>query len=292
MNQTRLIPTFQNVAATGTAVCDLYPEVTGTVLESITLVLGGTTFTRSHIVAWRIKANGKVVRESTGAATDTINKFNGFTEGSTYLLIDFMNPKFRTPNAFAVGAFDLGRDSGIKQLTLEVDISGATAPTLTGYVEVSPSLDIPAERGIRWAFLREHRAQVTLGAAGEFDIASSIPHFTPQGGGSVYRAIHLFAANITDIRVRRQGIDEFKFSVAVMQQLQARAGRTAQSSHVCFDPCLDNMVQGRVFDTTSRLPTDPVRPGAGVTSANFFVTMSGSETFWVQTQELILFNDY
>lgn len=292
MNQTRLLPAFQNVLASGTATCDLYPEVTGTVLESILLKLGGTAFTRAMITGWRLKANNKVIRESTGADANTIYAYFGGTNGATELMIDFMMPKGRTPNAFVAGALDLGRGAGIKQLTLEVDIAGATAPTLEAHAEISPSLDIPQERPIRYISLREHRSQITIGAAGEFNVAQYLPHFSPQGKGSVFRNIHLFSANCTGIRVRRQGIDEFKYSTAIMQAFQKRAGRVPQANHVCFDPVLDNMVAGRVYDTTSNLPTDPVRPGAGITNADFYVTLSGAETFWAQTQELILLDDY
>lgn len=283
MNRTVLLPDFQNVIATGTAISTLTQEVVGKVLEGIMLKLGGT-FTRANITGWRLKADGKTIRSGTGADTNTVYTYYGRANTATEMFIDFMMPQARTPNAYCAGALDLDMDlSKIKNVTLEVDIAGATNPTLKGWAEVSPSVDIPQERPVRFLMQREERAQIALTASGETDIAQYIPHFLPSGGGATYTAIHLFAANITDIRVRRNGVDEYKYPVAVMQGLQKRAGRVPQSNHVVFDPLTDNMLQGRTFDTT---------PAVGCKTANFFVTLSGAETFWVQTQQLAMLNDF
>lgn len=290
MNQIKPLQAFQNVLATGTAICDLLPTVGGQTLESIWLTLGGTTFTKAMITGWRIKANGKTIHESTGTRTNTRNLYFGITTAATVLLIDFMYPKARTPLSFGAGSIDLSANSGIKQLTLEVDITGATAPTLTASAEVSPAGNFRGEEAIRFVMQKRTVATVNIPAAGEFSVA--VPHVKPEAGGSVFAAIHFYAANITRLRFRRQGIDEFDMSVTLMQEIQKRAGRTPQASHVVFDPVLDNILPGRVWDTTSRGPNDPLRPGAGVTSAEVLVTASGAETFVVETEELIYLNDY
>lgn len=281
---------FQNVVATGTAICDLLPTVGGNCLEGIWLQLGGTAFTKAMITGWRLKANGKTIREGTGTHTNTRNLYYGITNAVGVLLLDFMYRDARTPLSFGAGALDLSANSGVKQLTLEVDITGATAPTLVGSAELSPAGNIRGEEATRFVMLKETRAAINVPAAGEFSI--SIPHMKPEAGGSVFSAIHLFSANTTAIRVRRQGIDEVDTTVVLLKELQAAAGRVPQANHVVFDPALDNILPGRVWDTTSRSPADPVRPGAGVTNAEFLVTVSAAETFWVQTEELIYLNDY
>lgn len=290
MNQLKPLMGFQNVIATGTAICDLLPTVGGNCLEGIWLELGGTAFTKAMVTGWRLKANGKIIREGTGTHTNTRNLYYGITNAVGVLLIDFMYRGARTPLSFGVGALDLSANSGIKQLTLEVDITGATAPTLKGSAELSPAGNIRGEEAARFIMLKETRAAINVPAAGEYSIA--IPHMKPEAGGSVFAAVHLFAANITAIRVRRQSIDELTASVVLLKELQAAAKRVPQASHVCYDPLLDNIAPGRLWDTTSRSPADPVRPGAGVTSAEFLVTASAAETFWVQTEELIYLNDY
>lgn len=290
MNQIKVCQAFQNVAAAGTAILDLLPTAGGNTLEGIWLQLGGGAFTKSMITAWRLKANGKTVQESTGSATDTRNLFYGITTAAGVLLLDFMNRKARTPLSFGAGALDLSSNAGIKALTLEVDITGATTPTLSALVELSPAGNIRGEATTRFVMLKRTRATVNVPAAGEFSIA--VPHVRPEAGGSVYQSVQLFSANTTAMRIRRQAIDEFSVTVATLKEIQKAAGRVPQTSHVVFDPCLDNILPGRVWDTTSRSPTDPVRPGAGVTSAEFLVTVSGAETFVVETEELIYLNDY
>ncbi len=285
MNQTRVLQAFQNVVASGVSVCDLGPTLFGSTLEAVHLVLGGT-FTVSNITAIALKANGKVIWETTGAALNTINAFKGNPNTVGLLTLDFMEPKARTVNGFQAGAMDLSTDSGITQLRLEVTISGATAPTLEGWAEVSPAVKIAGEEAIRFLILRRHRMQVQAPAAGEFAIP--VPHLDPAGGGSVFRRIHLFSANCTDLRVVREGVDEYKVKKSILQEQQKRAGRTPQANHVCYDPVLDNIANGRVWDTTSAKP--PL--GAGVRAANFFGTFSAGETFFVETEELIHLNDY
>lgn len=291
----KLVPcyAFEAVAANQTAILDLLPTVGGNTLEALWLKQGGT-FTFAHMTGIRLKANNKTIWETTGSAQDLINNYRDINTATGYLLLDFMEPKFRTVNAFSSGALELSRNSGINQLTLEVDIGGATNPTLTAHAAVSPAGPLEGESPLlRFMFLRRHRAQINVPAAGEFAIA--VPHMNPSGAsGSLYKRINLLASSsdITAIRVRRQGIDEFNCTVALMQELQAAAGRVPQSGHIAFDPVLDNILAGRVWDTTSRLPSDPVRPGAGCTSAEFFVTAAAAVTFWVETEEFALLNDF
>lgn len=290
MNALKPLNPFQNVAASGTAICDLYPVCAGFTIEGIWLTLGGGSFTKAMITAWRLKINGKVVRESTGTNTDTRNKFFGITTAATQLLIDFMYRKARTPLSFGAAALDVSAASGIRQLTLEVDISGATTPTLAAHVELSPAGNIKGEEKVRFAMLKTTRATVNVPAAGEYAI--DVPHIRPEAGGSVYANIQLFSANTTALRVRRQAIDEWTASKTLLEELQKANGRTPQANLVVFDPTLDNILPGRVWDTTSRSPADPIRPGAGVTNAQLLVTASGSETFVCETEEVIYLNDY
>ena len=286
MNQTRVLQAFQNVVASGIAVVDLGPTLFGSTLEAIWLQLGGGAFTKSMITSIRLLANGKVIWDTTGSAIDTLNSYRSTATGASVLLLDFMEPKSRTVNGFQSGAIDLSLASKITQLRLEVTIAGATTPTLSGWAEVSPAVPVAGEEAIRFLMLRRHRFTVNIPAAGEFAIP--VPHMDPAGGGSVFKRIQLFSANTTNIRVVREGIDELKLPVAVLQEQQKRAGRTPQANHVVYDPIVDNIQNGRVWDTTGSPPPS----GAGVRSAQFFVTTSGAETFVVETEELIPLNAY
>lgn len=295
MKYNKLLPDFSGVAATGTAICDITAEVAGRVLESILVKLGGGALTRAMIPAWRIKGDGKILRQSSAVDTDTIYKYFGGTNTASELMIDFMAPWAATSQARCQGAWDLAEQlSRVKRATLELDIVGATTPAVTARAALSDSMDIAEERPFRWVMLREERSPIVITGAGDANISSQIPNFMPVEGGSVYRQIHFFSSTMTHLRLRKDGYDWFdKISVADLQAEQKKYKRVPQSNHVCLDPGLEGLM-GRVLDTTkySSAILDVAKamnetlPGAGVCkNADIWGTFSGAETFYCQTQE-------
>lgn len=274
MNKQIALDPFQNVVASGIAICDLN-KLLGTVLEKVTLTLGGT-FTRAMMTKIELKANGKTVWESDGTKVDAVSQFHRVAADVTIVKIDFMDRLARTVNAYQAGALDLSAKSGITSLRLEITIAGATSPTLVGYADVNPPNDDPSEAGIRWISARRTRATVVIGAAGEF--ALPIPHLDPAGGGSNYRKIFLFSANCTKIKTMREGVTEHELTKAQNEVAQRDNGRTPQANLVVFDPCQDGQLQGRTWDT---------RPSSGVRSAQFYATFSAGETITIETEELL-----
>ena len=280
MNQLRPLNPFNNVLAAGIANCDLNPLL-GTTLECINLSLGGT-FTKAMITLIQLKANAKVIWETDGTKLDALENFKNYaTADAAKLSINFMEPKAKTVNAFQAGAIDLSVQSGITNLRLEVTIAGATAPTLSGVAEVSPALDVESEREIRFLVARRHRATQTIGAAGTFSL--QVPHLDPSGGGSVYKRIAVFSANMTALKIMREGIAEYDISKTDQEWIQKKAGRAPQSNLVVFDPILDGIQAGRVWDT---------RPKAGTRSAQFYGTFSAGETITIETEELLPLSMY
>jgi hypothetical protein len=279
MNKQIALDPIQNVVATGVAIGDLN-KLLGTVLEKLTFTLGGT-FTRSMITKVELKANGKVIYETDGAKIDSANVYNGQTTDATIMKMDFIDRKAVTVNARHVGAIDLSEKSGITSLRVEVTISGATTPTLVGFADVSPPTEDPAEAGIRWLMARKHRATFVVGAAGQF--ALPVPHLDPAGGGSNYRRIYFFSANMTALKTVREGVTEHELTKLQNEAAQKDNFKTPQSNLVVFDPVQDGQLQGRTWDT---------RPSSGVRSAQFYGTFSGGETITIETEELIPFSAY
>lgn len=275
MNKQMILDPFQNVVATGVAVCDMN-KFLGTVLEKITLTLGGTSLTKAMITKLELKANGKIIYETDGSKLDASNLYNGATSDATILKIDFMDRKAVTVNARQAGAIDLSVGSGITQLRLEVTIAGATAPTLVGFADVSPPTADPAEAGIRGLLLRRHRATHVIGAAGTF--ALPIPHLDPAGGGTNYRRINIYSANCTAIKTQREGVTEHEVTKLQNEASQKDNFKVPQSNLVVFDPVQDGQLSGRTWDT---------RPASGVRSAQFYATFSGGETITIETEELL-----
>ena len=280
MNQLRTLNPFNNVVNSGIANCDLN-SLLGTTLECIDLTLGGT-FTKAMITYIALKANGKTIWESSGSNTDALENYkNTNAADATRLSIDFMERKARTVNAFQAGAIDLSPKSGIVSLRLEVTIAGATSPTLSGIAAVSPAIDIPSEREIRFLMLRRYRNTQTIGAAGKFSM--QVPHIDPAGGGSVFRRVAFYSANMTALQVMREGVTEFEVLRAENNWQQIKNGRATIANLFVFDPILDNVQAGRVWDT---------RPAAGVRSAQIYGTFSGSETVTIETEELLPLDMY
>ena len=280
MNKQIYLDPFQNVSASGVAICDMN-KLLGTVLEKLTLVLGGTTFTKAMITLIQLKANAKVIWESTGSNVDATNLYNGGTSSATVLKIDWMDRKAVTVNARQAGTIDLSANSGITNLRLEVTISGATAPTLVGMADTSPPSSDPSEAGIRWLMARRHRATYVVPAAGQF--ALPVPHIDPAGGGSSYRRIYLFSANLAAIKTVRDGVTEHDLqSLALIQAVQQDNFKTPQASLTVFDPVQTGTLLGNTWDTKKGL----------VGSAQFYATFTGSETITIETEELLTLKDY
>ena len=279
MNKQIILDPFQNVSASGVAICDMN-KLLGTVLEKLTFVLGGT-FTLSMITLIQLKANAKVIWESTGSNVNATNLFNGATNSATAFKIDFMDRKAVTVNARQAGTIDLSLGSGITNLRLEVTIAGATGPTLAGLADVSPPTNDQNEAGIRWLMARRHRATYVVPAAGMF--ALPIPHIDPAGGGSSYRRIYLFSANLTAMKTVRDGVTEHDLqNVTFIQQPQIDNFKTPQASLTVFDPVQTGTLLGNTWDTKKGL----------VGSAQFYGTFSAGETITIETEELLTLKDY
>lgn len=280
MNKQIALDPFQNVAASGVAICDL-GKLLGSVLEKITLTLGGTSLTKSMISLIELKANGKVIWTSSGSRLDASNKYNGDISAATSLKIDFMDRKAKTSNAVQAGCIDLSVGSGITSFRLEVTIAGATAPTLAGVADLSPPTNDPAEAGIRGLIARRHAVTYVAPAAGTF--ALPVPHLEPAGGGSNYRRIYLYSANITAIKTMREGVTEHELTKAQNEESQKDNFKAPQANLVVFDPVQDGFLTGRTWDT---------RPVAGVRSAQLYVTFSAGETITIEAEELLPLSAY
>jgi hypothetical protein len=279
MNKQIILDPFQNVVASGVAICDL-TKLLGTVLEKMTFTLGGT-FTKAMITLIQLKANGKVIFETDGSKLDATNLYNAGVSDVTILKMDYMDRKAITANARQAGAIDLSIGSGIKSLRLEVTISGATTPTLVGFADVSPPSADPAEAGIRALMVRRHRATFVVGAAGQY--ALPIPHLDPAGGGSAYRRIYFFSANMTALKTQREGVVEHELTKLQNENAQKDNFKVPQANLVVFDPVQDGQLTGRLWDT---------RPAVGVRSAQFYGTFSAGETITIETEELLGFGAY
>lgn len=278
MNRQILCDAFQGLVPSGPAVLNLN-SLLGTVLEMLTFQLSGVT--KSQITNIVLKANNKPIWETTGARLDARNQYHVPNADATILVMDFMDRRAITPNAKQAGALDLSLASGIKNLRLEITTTGAAAPVIVTVADVSPPSNSPWEDGIRGLIARTHGATQVIGGAGIFPL--QIPHIDPSGGGSNYRRLYLYSANMTAFKCVREGQTDFEISKLVNEASQKRNLRTPQASLVVIDPVQDGQLTGRSFDT---------RPIAQVRSAAIYGTFSAAETITIETEELLTLDPY
>ena len=264
---------FQNVVASGIAQCDLR-NLLGYTINRLTLRLGGGALTKAMLTLIQLKANGKVIWESTGSRTDTRMQYRGITASAAFLTLDFCEIKAKTRAAMLAGAIDT--TIGIRDLRLEVTIAGATTPTLDGIAEVTDPQLQAGMAGIRPLIARCHAVTQSIGAAGTFPLI--VPHLDPVAGGSIFKRINIFSANATGARVERNGVREFDVaSVAQNNQLVNEYGRVSQASFMPLDFMLDGFIESGVMDT---------RPAAQCQTAQVFGTFSGAETITIEVETL------
>ena len=264
---------FNNVVASGIAYTDLR-HLLGYGVERITLNLGGGAFTKSMVTLWQLKANGKVIAESTGSRTDSRMQWRGITAGANFLTIDFLELKAKTKQGLLAGVLDT--TIGIRDLRLEVTIAGATTPTLAGWAEVCEPLSAPEFAGVRPLVARVHYVTQTIGAAGTFPLI--VPHLDPNSGGSIFKRIAIFSANCTGARLERNGMREWEMVTAAANSFSAgEYARVTQAGLFMLDFIMDGFMENRVLDS---------RPANATTTAALFATFSAGETITIEIESL------
>lgn len=234
---------FQNVVASGIATLDLN-SLLGYTIERLFLNLGGTTFTKSMITGIQLKANGKIIYDTTGPRLDSRNQYRGITANANFLVLDFAEIRAKTELGQNLGCIDTTQ--GISSLKLEVTISGATAPTLTGFAEVNaPQID-PAQAATRNLIAKVHSSTLTIGAAGTFSIP--VPHLAPSDGGSIFKRIAIFSSNLTGLVIKKSGIVIEDSTKALNDFNQGEYRKVPQAGLYIEDFIIDD-VQSQVLNT-------------------------------------------
>lgn len=234
---------FQNVVANGIATCDLN-GLLGYTIERLILQLGGTALTKSMLTSIQLKANGKIIYDTTGARLDARNQYRGITANAGFLTIDFAEIRAKTELGQNLG--DIDTTQGISNLKLEVTIAGATAPTLTGWAEVAaPQLD-PAQAATRGLIAKVHSTTITIGAAGTFSLA--VPHLAPSDGGSIFKRIAFFSSNMTGLVIKKSGIVIEDSVKALNDYNQTEYRKVPQAGLWVCDFIIDD-IQSQVLNT-------------------------------------------
>lgn len=242
---------FTNVVSNGVATASL---PVGMSYNRILLQLGGTAFTKSMITDVKVRMNGKVIFQNTGARLDAINNYRGRASNAAFLVLDFTEPQAKVMAEQFIG--NLNTAQGVSSLTIEVTIAGATAPTLDSFSEVGP----PAALGV---VSKQLQFTTSVGGSGKFpfkliDVANR---------GAIIKRVHFaHGGNVTALEVKKNGVVIFdNIPAAVNSFYQSDYKKVAQANLFTYDPCLDD-------NYTNAIKTQDM------VSLEFNVTTGGADT--------------
>lgn len=256
------LPPFQNVLATGTAVMPFVHQ--GQTVVGIIFKRGGTAFTTAMLANIRLRLDGKQFIDITGSDLEDINSYEEYgISAATYNYLPFADLKALTQRGQMMGAVDTSI-AGMKPMELEVDIAGATAPTLEAWVILAApkAADDPNKETIR-ALLKATHA---ISAAGEFEQP------LPLGSrlGALIHRVYSFNTNVTKIQVAKDGLWLLQEGeVGLLNFQQALGNRTTVAGLDVFDPTFNDAM-------TDSIAT--LRPDGTPATFSFKFTVSAADT--------------
>lgn len=245
---------FQNVVATGMATVSL-SNLLGWTINRIILQLGGGALTKAMVTGVRIKANTKTIFDDTGTRIDNRMTYRGITANAAFLTLDFTEIRSKTIQGQLLGALDT--TNGVETLNIEVDIAGATTPTLAGFAELSEPQTGQQTRGLIAKVLNVTQ---NFGAAGTFPYQLDFGKKSP----TTMKRVHFFGATVTIVEVKKRGISIFEaLPDAVNDYVQTEYTRLPVANVYTVDFVQDG-------NQSNALPLQPDAP------MEYLITVSGA----------------
>lgn len=235
---------FSNVVPNGVATNNITP---GRTLETVSLRLGGTSLTKAMIDLVKVKANGKVIIEGSGVQLDAMTKYRGQTVDAEFLDIHFSDFSMLSEFDRMVSAFDTS--VGIANITTEITIAGATAPTLAPILLESAQQKSRDGGAAPFAplFRKVLRYPWNIATGGTLPV--TVP-FGPQNG-SIIKRLHVFhSGNMTGATVKQDGMVVHESVKAENEYAQKRHGRVPQANVYTLDFVMDGNI-AKALDTRS-----------------------------------------
>lgn len=233
---------FSNVVAAGTATATITP---GRTLENICLELGGTSLTKAMLTLVRLKANGKTFIEGSGTQIDKLMAYKGVVANAAFLDIDFTEPKAKTYLDRVVAAFDTS--SGIANITAEVTIAGATAPTLKSIITESAQQTNQAGQKAGHSPIMQKVLRYPFSVATGGTLPVTLPF--GQVNGAIIKRVHFeHTGNMTGVTVKQDSLVIHESTTAENQFKQTRIGKVPQTNMYTVDFVLDGEMD-KALDT-------------------------------------------
>ncbi len=224
---------FLNVGANQRAILDS-KVLLGNTLKKVFLELGGTTFTKAQIDLIKVKLNQKTVIEVTGSQLDAINKYLGVSDTATFLTIPFDDITDALPGQVGEDIGALDTSLGVNSFVIEVDIGGATAPTLSAFFEAVPPLPRTGPLAQTTPAIRSLiTSTLTPNTAAEHTLDANIG----QSASALLARLFIFHSNLTAFELKKNNVPIFEeMTIAQNEFVQKEHGRVPQSGLYVYDP--------------------------------------------------------
>lgn len=254
------LPDMTNVVANGTATLKI-PKYLLTLCR-LDLVLGGTAFTKANVASIRVKLGTRVVWSVEtfngvvgGTILDKRDKYSAKYDQSNTLVIDWTERDFMNVVAREIGGYDMAqlRDD----IYLEVQISGATAPTLEVYgFFTPPQTTEPGKIDDNVLIQKFVSVPWSVQAGGRYNL-----NFDPRGA-LIKRVYFYFSgaqggagvdSNLYKVEIKKNGVVVFDPRESVARFVQQQFGKVPQANLYVMDFCFDNNSSGALStaDATS-----------------------------------------
>jgi len=254
---------YANVVATGQATNQI---MVGKTINELELKLGGTTFTKAMISMFRLKANAKTVVEGTGAELEAINAYRGHTANAAFLHIPFEDLTGLDAADRFVGALDTS--VGVLNLTTEVDIAGATAPTLSARVHESAPQRTADGSVAPYAGLVAKTLRYPFSVASAGDLPLQFPF--GANTGAIIKRVHVFSSTVTAAVVKEDGVVIHESLKAENDAFNVRNGRVPQANVYTIDFIPDGNVRN-ALDTRRAQSMDWIFTHSGAGSGSVLI---------------------
>ena len=197
----------------------------------------------------KVKANGKVIIEGTGSDIDKMNAYRGVAGDAAFLDLFFADYALNNELDRMVGAFDTSM--GISNITSEITIAGATAPTLTPILIESAQQKMQSGESAPFAPLISKLLKYPYNISTGGRLPVNVP-FGPQSG-SIIKRLHVFhGGNMTGATVKQDGLVVHESVAAENAYELARHRRVPQSNVYTIDFVADGNIRNALDTRDAR----------------------------------------
>lgn len=268
------LPQFQNVGPNQRVSLPLNLGVT---YEKLYIRLG-TNITPALMTNLVLKINNKeFIRWDRATDLNALNAYKGNQTNNGYLTLDFTERLAREEVGMKLGTIAATAEAGVQSLSLEFDLGNyvvAVGSTIDGFADI----EAPSANKI---IQRVQSQQKVIGGAAQEQVI--IPY--GQNGFQVKRLI-VKHANVTSIKVRRDGVDIFEdLPVALANQRQVDFGRTPQAGFHILDFMPDSLQSNALNTAFVQVARDRAVP---VENLDLRITTSAADVLTIYTESYSL----